>query len=177
MSRYQYCPRCRTELVTRTPGGRPRNVCPAEQCGFVYWDNPVPVAAAIVERNDGVVLVRSSGAPPTWFGLVAGFIEPGEQPAQAALREVREELGLEPGEPTFIATTPFAARNQLLFTYHVQVPDSAITLCEVELADYRIVPLAKLIPWNRGTGPALSAWLATRGFTPQAVDWGQHVEA
>jgi NAD+ diphosphatase len=176
MKDYRFCPHCRTELVTRTRGDRPRRVCPAEDCRFVHWDNPVPVAAAIVERDDGVVLVRSRSAPATWFGLVAGFIEPGEQPLEAALREVREEIGLEPREPVFIETTPFAARNQLLFTWHVRVPMDAIRLCEVELAEYRIVPPERLIPWNRGTGPALRAWLAARGFTPEPVDFGAHIE-
>jgi NADH pyrophosphatase NudC (nudix superfamily) len=32
--------------------------------------------------------------PETWFGIVAGFLEKGETPEQAVLREVEEELGL-----------------------------------------------------------------------------------
>jgi NADH pyrophosphatase NudC (nudix superfamily) len=100
MTDFRYCPRCRNELTTRTRGDRPRRVCPDAECGFVHWDNPVPVAAAIVERDDGVVLVRSRGAPPTWFGLVAGYIEPGERPIEAAIREVREEIGLQVQDPS-----------------------------------------------------------------------------
>jgi NADH pyrophosphatase NudC (nudix superfamily) len=175
MTDYRYCPRCRAELTTRTRGDRPRRVCPAPDCGFVFWDNPVPVAAAIVERDDGVVLVRSRGAPATWFGLVAGFIEPGERPIEAAVREVREEIGVEAQDASFVGVHPFEVRNQLLFTYHMRVPDTEIRLCDVELEAYRIVPVAELIPWNRGTGPALSAWLETRGYRPEAVDFGQHV--
>jgi hypothetical protein len=57
------------------------------------------------------------------------------------------------------------------------VPSDPITLCTEELEAYRIVPLEKLIPWNRGTGPALSAWLAERSFHPQAVDFGLHIKA
>jgi NADH pyrophosphatase NudC (nudix superfamily) len=176
MTDFRYCPCCRTELTTRTRGDRPRRVCPDAECGFVHWDNPVPVAAAIVERDDGVVLVRSRGAPPTWFGLVAGFIEPGERPIEAAIREVREEIGLPVQDPSFIGVHPFAARNQLLFTYHMRAPATAIRLCDVELAAYRIVPVAELIPWNRGTGPALSAWLQSCGYRPEPVDFGTHIE-
>jgi NADH pyrophosphatase NudC (nudix superfamily) len=176
MKAYQFCPRCRTELETRIRGDRPRQICPAPDCGFVFWDNPVPVAAAIVERDDGVVLVRSRGAPPTWFGLVAGFIEPGERPVEAAVREVREELGLAVRDPSFIGVHPFEVRNQLLFTYHVRAPADEISLCAAELEDYRVIPVAELIPWNRGTGPALADWLASRGFRPEAVDFGAHIE-
>jgi len=176
MKNFRFCPRCRSELTTRTRGGRPRLMCPNPDCGFVHWDNPVPIAAAIVERDDGVVLVRSRGAPPTWFGLVAGFIEPGEQPLESALREVREELGLEPREPSFIEVTPFPVRNQLIFTYHVRVSTDAINLCDIELDAFRIVPVEQLVPWNQGTGPALSSWLASRGLSPLAVDFGKHIQ-
>ena len=171
---YRYCPLCRTELVTQVRGDRPRRVCPAPECGFVFWDNPAPVAAAIVERDDGVVLVRTRGAPPTWFGLVAGFIEPGETPADAAVREVLEETGLTVRDPTFVGVHPFELRNQLLFTYHVRAPATPITLCETELDAYRIVPIAELVPWNRGTGPALRDWLASRGYRREPTDFGRH---
>lgn len=176
MNNYRYCPLCRAELETRVRGERPRRVCLAPDCGFVFWNNPAPVAAAIVEREDGVVLVRSRGAPPTWFGLVAGFVEPGETPAEAAVREVREETGLAVREPTFVGVHPFELRNQLLFTYHVQAPATDITLCDVELDAYRIVPVRELVPWNRGTGLALGEWLASRGQHREATEFGRHIE-
>ena len=74
-------------------GGQTRLAC--TQCDFVHWRNPVPVVAAVVERAGRVVLVHSIGRPPTWYGLVAGFLERGEHPEAAVLREVAEELGLE----------------------------------------------------------------------------------
>jgi NAD+ diphosphatase len=174
---YEFCPRCRSALATAPRGGRERRVCPAPDCGFVFWNNPIPIVASIVEREDGVVLVRSRGAPATWFGLVAGFLEPGERPLEGACREVLEEIGVEGIEPTFIDVQPFELRNQIIFTYHMRIPTTSITLCPQELDAYRIVPIDELIPWNRGTGPALSRWLATRGLHPTAVDFGSHIDA
>jgi NADH pyrophosphatase NudC (nudix superfamily) len=177
MNDFRYCPRCRSELATEVRGGRPRRVCKTEGCRFVHWDNPVPVVATIVERDDGVVLVRSRGSPPTWFGLVAGFLEPGERPEDGAAREVEEEIGLKGTAPELIGIDPFALRNQILFSYYMRVPADEIRLSAEELEDYRIVPVEKLVPWNRGTGLALSRWLAARGFHPQPVDFGKHVQA
>jgi hypothetical protein len=57
----------------------------------------------------------------------------------------------------------------------MRVPAEEIRLCAEELEEYRIVPVEKLIPWNRGTGLALSRWLAARGFHPTAVDFGKHM--
>jgi 8-oxo-dGTP pyrophosphatase MutT (NUDIX family) len=54
---------------------------------------PVPVVAAIVTSARGVLIGhRHDGKPPWTF--IAGKIEPGESPADAAVREVKEETGL-----------------------------------------------------------------------------------
>ncbi len=167
---FRYCPACRTELVTAERGGKPRAVCP--QCDFVHWRNPVPVVAAVVERNGCVILVHSIGRPPTWFGLVAGFLEHGEHPAAAALREVDEELGIPAKLTGEIGIYPFERLNQVIFAYHVEAGPGTIRLDASELDDYREVPLAKLKPWRQGTGPALRDWLAGRGYHPEFVDFG-----
>jgi NAD+ diphosphatase len=169
---YRFCPLCRNELVPRPRGGRTRNTCPDETCGFVHWDNPVPVVAAIVERAGRVVLVRSHGFPANWFALVTGFLEPDEAPAEAVLREVEEELGIEGRLGEFIGVYPFARLNQIIFAYHVHGGDGPIRLCEEELAEHREVPLEKLRPWPQGTGPAVRDWLAQRGYHPPTVELG-----
>jgi NADH pyrophosphatase NudC (nudix superfamily) len=171
---YRYCPACRAELTTAVRGGEPRLVCP--QCSFVHWRNPVPVVAAIVERAGRVVLVRSLGRPATWYGLVAGFLERGEHPEAAALREVREEIGLAARLESFIGIYPFTRLNQVIFAYHVIAPEGPIVLATDELADYKEVPLEKLRPWPQGTGPALRDWLVARGFDPPTVEFGTPLE-
>jgi len=169
-STYRYCPSCRAELVSTERGGKPRLACP--QCAFVHWQNPVPVVAAIVERAGCVVLVRSIGRPATWFGLVAGFLEQGEHPEAAVLREVGEELGIAARLTSCIGIYPFERLNQVLFVYHVVGGDGPITLAADELDAYREVPIERLKPWRQGTGPGLRDWLATRGFHPPSVDFG-----
>jgi 8-oxo-dGTP pyrophosphatase MutT (NUDIX family)/transcriptional regulator with XRE-family HTH domain len=53
-----------------------------------------PVVAAIVTSREGVLITRRKDGRPTW-GFVSGEIEPGESPEDAAVREVKEETGLE----------------------------------------------------------------------------------
>jgi NAD+ diphosphatase len=167
---FRYCPRCRADLVPTQRGGQTRLACP--ECRFVHWGNPVPVVAAIVERAGRVVLVHSVGRPEHWYGLVAGFLERGEHPADAVLREVAEELGLEGRLVREIGIYPFERLNQVLFVYHVAVGDGPIKLAADELDDYKEVPLEKLKPWRQGTGPALRDWLVARGYDPEVVDFG-----
>lgn len=173
MADFKYCPLCRTELVIGERSGRDRQLCPA--CDFVAWNNPIPVVAAIVEHDDCVILVRSRGNPEGWFGLVAGFLEPGELPHEGALREIEEEIGIQAAPPSFIGVYPFEYRNQIIFVYHTTVPHRNVKLCTVELDAYRIVPLDELRPWSRGTGPALREWLIGRGYTPETAEFGKHL--
>jgi NAD+ diphosphatase len=168
MSDYQYCPRCATALVVQLRGGHERPVCPA--CGWVSWDNPTPVVAAVVERKGHVVLVQSIGWPAHFYGLVAGFLEKNESPEEAVLREVKEELGLDAQLGEFLGLYPFFRRNQLLICYHVEADQGEIELETAELAAYREVPLAKVRPWNAGTGYALADWLRSRGYEPEFVE-------
>jgi NADH pyrophosphatase NudC (nudix superfamily) len=156
-------------------GGRERLVCPDPDCRFVHWDNPVPVVAAIVEHDGQIVLVRSIGRPPTWFGLVAGFLEEGEHPDEAVLREIDEELGLRPSSCMFVGSYAYARRNQIIFVYHAEVPSLDIRLCRDELDDFRILPIAEVKPWSQGTGPGLRDWLVSRGYDPDVVEFGEHV--
>ncbi|HEX5047036.1 MAG TPA: NUDIX domain-containing protein [Gammaproteobacteria bacterium] len=167
---FQYCPLCRTPLVKAHRGGLDRLACPA--CDFVHWRNPVPVVGAIVERAGCVVLVHGLGRPPHWFGLVAGFLETGESPADCALREVKEELGLDATFGAFIGIYPFARLNQIIFVYHVLLPPGEIRLAADELDDYREIPLDKVKPWPQGTGPGLRDWLVSRGYNPTIADFG-----
>jgi 8-oxo-dGTP pyrophosphatase MutT (NUDIX family) len=53
----------------------------------------LPVVAAIVTSHLGVLVARRNDGKPRWT-FIAGEIEPGENPADAAVREVEEETGL-----------------------------------------------------------------------------------
>jgi len=156
----KHCPRCATLLSTREFEGRERLACPAEGCGFVFYDNPLPVVAAIVEHPDGVILVRNHGWPEKMFGLVTGFLEKGESPEAATLRELREELGLAGEIVRLVGVYPFEQRNEVIIAYHVRA-SGAVQLGE-EIAQYKFISREKLRPWPFGTGLAVSDWLAQK---------------
>jgi NADH pyrophosphatase NudC (nudix superfamily) len=160
MNGYRFCPQCGSGLVTRDTGGVSRPVCPAEGCGFVVWDNPVPVIAAIVETAGRIVLARNVSWPEKVFGLVTGYLERDETPEAAVAREVGEELGLRATAVRLVGLYPFPRKNQLIIAYHV-IADGRIVLNE-ELAEVRLIDPDKLKAWDFGTGPAVRDWLAAR---------------
>ena len=170
MSRaFKFCPRCAQPLEsyvdTAEGGQRTRIRCPDKLCGFVQWDNPVPVVAAIVEHEGRIVLGRNKNWPQGIFALITGFLERNENPAEAVLREVEEELGLKAHTPVLVGHYTFEQMNQLIIAYHVQA-EGEIKLGE-ELADFRRIEPAKLRPWPAATGLALRDWMLSRGLTPE----------
>lgn len=75
-------------------GGELRPVCP--DCGFVQYLNPAPGAGVILLRGDEVCLVRRKFEPKAGqWSLPTGFMEWDEPAEETAVREAREETGLE----------------------------------------------------------------------------------
>jgi len=75
-------------------GNRQRERCPA--CGYIAWSNPVPVAMAVIEHERQLVLILRRDPPLAgYWAPPAGYVETGESVTAAAVREAREECGLE----------------------------------------------------------------------------------
>lgn len=160
MSDARHCLRCGAELVSKETADGSRLACPAEGCGWVFYDNPLPVVAAIVEHEGEVLLVRQRGWPESWYGLVTGFLEKGETPEAGVLRELKEELGLEGEIASLVGAYAFEQRNELIVAYHVRARGE-VQLGE-ELEAFKRVSIEKLRPWPFGTGHAVRDWLARR---------------
>jgi NADH pyrophosphatase NudC (nudix superfamily) len=158
----KFCPKCAHELIKARIDGIERLKCSSPDCDYVFWDNPLPVVAGVIEHQNAVILVRQKGWPQKWHGLVSGFLEKGETPEQAILRELREELGLQGKIVGFIGYYTFTQANQLILAFHIQA-QGEIQLGD-ELESYKHIPPDKLRPWALGTGPALKDWLAAQGY-------------
>lgn len=166
MAAFNFCPSCAAPLTDRIVDREPRRACSAG-CGFVHYENPTPVVAAVVEHEGTLVLARNRAWPRTFYGLITGFLERAESPDQCVVREVKEELDLTAATPTLIGVYPFERMNQVIIAYHVPAT-GAITLNE-ELDDFKHVPFERCRVWPSGTGLALRDWLRSRGYEPEMI--------
>lgn len=169
MLNHRYCPQCASPLESRVAGEALRLACSSKQCDYVFWNNPVPVVAAIVEHEGDIILARNVAWPEKMFALITGFLEKNEAPQVAVAREVKEELNLDAMQVSFVGLYTFERMNQLIIGYHV-VAAGEIKLNQ-ELADYRRIKPEKLRPWRAATGLALADWMTSRGLKFEWMDF------
>jgi NADH pyrophosphatase NudC (nudix superfamily) len=96
-SAYRFCPRCGGVLEPRRlkPTEPERPVC--ARCGFVFYLDPkIAVGTVIATPENRLVLVRRAIEPGygKWV-FPGGYVDRGEPLTDAAIREAREECGLD----------------------------------------------------------------------------------
>lgn len=88
-----YCPRCGNPLEAKDAFGRPRRFCPV--CDLIVFREHKVAAGVVMEHHGRVLLVRRKLGPRRGlWTLPGGFVDYGEEPAEAAVRECWEETGL-----------------------------------------------------------------------------------
>ncbi len=90
----RYCSACGTKLRTRTHEGRRRRACP--DCGRIAFDDPKVAVGVLATRNGKLLLVQRAQNPNRGaWSFPSGFVDAGEGLEEAAVRETREETGLD----------------------------------------------------------------------------------
>jgi ADP-ribose pyrophosphatase YjhB (NUDIX family) len=91
---FLFCPFCRSQLALIESGRKARATCLA--CGFVQYKNPAPAVSILVVDGDQMLLGRRFGAPGAGlWAMPSGYVEWEDDFLTAAIRETKEETGLD----------------------------------------------------------------------------------
>lgn len=94
-AKVKFCPLCGAAMASRMlmPENVERKVC--TRCGFVLFPGPKLVAGCFVIDDGRVLLIRRGIEPAVGkWTFPGGYVDFGENAAEAAIRETREEVGM-----------------------------------------------------------------------------------
>jgi ADP-ribose pyrophosphatase YjhB (NUDIX family) len=160
---YRYCPVCGGELESRVIKATDpmRLVCTT--CGFVFYLDPKLAVGAIVTDNHGrIVLVRRAIEPGygKWV-FPGGYVDRGEEVQLAAVREAREETGLEIHIERLLNIYSYPGRAPVIVVYTARMTGGCLACDDEGLEAKFFEPAA--IPWDqlafRSTKEALREFL------------------
>ncbi len=145
---FRFCPACGGPLEARQlkAGDPSRLVC--ARCGFiVYLDPKVAVGTVITTVDEQIVLVRRAIDPG--YGLwvfPGGYVDRGEEITAAAVREAREEAGLQVRLDGLINIYSYPGRPVIIVVYRASVVGGDLRVDEESL-EIRAFSREE-IPWN-----------------------------
>ncbi len=165
MAEFRFCPVCGQPLEPRVLKlGEPmRLVCTSAVCGFVFYLDPkVAVGTIIRMPDDRIVLVKRAIEPG--FGLwvfPGGYVDRGEDVRLAAVREAREEAGIEVRLGELVGIYSYAGSPPVVIVYRASWLGGELAVDD-ENSEIRAFTAADL-PWNelafRSTREALRDYL------------------
>ena len=104
LSLFNFCPKCGSNAFVENDFKSKR----CEDCGFIYYFNPLAATVAIITNEKGEILVATRSKEPAkgTLDLPGGFCDCNETAEEGVRREVLEETGLIVTEARYLFSLP-----------------------------------------------------------------------
>jgi ADP-ribose pyrophosphatase YjhB (NUDIX family) len=163
-AKVRFCPLCGASMASRAilPENALRKVC--TQCGFVLFPGPKLVAGCLV-IDAGKVLLLRRGNPPALgkWTFPGGYVDFGENAADAAIRETHEEVGMRVALGPLLGVFTDQKSPALTIVVYLAKPGVEPPTLSDEASEVRYFTPDE-IPWHELAFPttvdAVTAWVA-----------------
>lgn len=125
----RFCPVCGSPTEQQTAIMKK---CPS--CAYEIYPPISTAIIVLVRRGEEILLVHARNFRGTFYGLVAGFLEPGETLEQCVQREVLEETGLKVKNITYFDSQPWPYPSGLMVGFIADYESGEIKLQQEELS-------------------------------------------
>ena len=138
---FQFCPICGSKLVLKEAGDD--GMVPyCEPCAKMWFDMfSSCIIALVANEYHEIALLRQPSLSDRGV-FVSGYITPGESAEDAAVREIKEELGLDVEKLESTGTFWFKKRGQLMHGFIANVRKQEL-ICSSEIESASWVPAEK----------------------------------
>ena len=134
---HRFCGRC--GAATRSVDGGHARRCSNVDCRSEHFPRTDPAVIMLVSCGDYCLLGRQAAWPEGLFSTLAGFVEPGETPEEAVIREVMEETGVDVTGARYHSSQPWPFPGSLMIGFFAHADrrvDPAIDGDELEAAGW-----------------------------------------
>jgi len=164
---FRFCPHCGGAFNSRIlkEGEPARLVC--GRCGFVFYLDPKVAVGTIIRTADHQIVLCRRAIEPGYGRWVfpGGYVDRGEKLEEAAIREAREECGLEVELDGLVSLHSYRGRTPIIIVWAARAVGGELRTDEESL-EVRTFE-AETIPWDdlafESTGEALRTYFAGRG--------------
>jgi len=114
------------------------------------WLNPAIAVDAAVRRDNEILLIQRQFPPMQGaWALPGGFVDRGERPEDAAVRELEEEAGLIGHTPNLLMVMGDPSRDPrkhiVSIVYEIQITDDAEPMAGDDAADAKFWPIKTIL--------------------------------
>ena len=141
---HKFCGRCGGKTESQSAGHVRR--CSNPECGSEHFPRTDPAVIMLVSYGDKVCLARKNDWPKDRFSVLAGFVEPGETPEGAVIREVKEEVGLTVTNVRYHSAQPWPFPANLMLGYFAEAESDEISIDDLEIEEAKWVTREDLEP-------------------------------
>jgi len=150
-----------------------------------HWMDKLPrrvsSSALILENSVGQVLIVKANYKPYWT-FPGGIVDPGETPRQGAIRETREEVGIDVNadDISFYAvvnrSSDYAETYQFIFKAPLDMGTlETLVLQASEIDEYALVSREQVLSDDRHYGKVIWHWAnGTSGYIEQTFGHPKH---
>ena len=134
----KFCSSCGNEIAWGVPPDDHTERFHCTGCGHIEYNNPIPLVLCLLHTDEKVLMIRraippyvDSWAPP------GGFIDQGESIDVAAVREIREEIGVDVDPESMIpySIVSIPSINQICFICRARLPDEVCPELGAEVSE------------------------------------------